>query len=91
MYLTHYGRVTTVEPLAALLLGQIDSMVELANTVRESPRRHEALKAGLAEIHRKSLLERGSTLPREQIETLLAVDLELNAQGLGVWLDRPAR
>jgi hypothetical protein len=26
-----------------------------------------------------------------QIAELLAIDLELNAQGMAVWLDRPAR
>ena len=56
----------------------------------ERHERHERLKRGLAAIHLQSLREHGVTLGDERIETLLALDLELNARGIAVWLDRVA-
>lgn len=88
MYLTHYSRVAEVPRLAALLKGQLDQMVSLAQRLREAPDRHEALKRGLLDIYTDRLLEHGTALTRAQIAELLAIDLELNAQGIAVWLDR---
>lgn len=88
MYLTHYSRVAEVPRLAALLKGQLDQMVSLAQRLRDSPDRHEALKRGLLDIYTDRLLEHGTALTRAQIAELLAIDLELNAQGIAVWLDR---
>ena len=88
MYLTHYSRVAEVPRLAALLKGQIDQMVALAEQLRAVPDRHEALKRGLLDIYTGRLQAHGTALTREQIAELLAIDLELNAQGIAVWLDR---
>ena len=88
MYLTHYSRVTEVPRLAALLKGQLDQMVALAEPLRDSPDRHEALKRGMLDIYATRLQSHGTALTREQIGELLALDLELNAQGIAVWLDR---
>lgn len=88
MYLTHYSRVTEVPRLAALLKGQVDQMVALAESLRSSPDRHEALKRGMLDIFSTRLQAHGTTLTRGQIGDLLAMDLELNAQGIAVWLDR---
>jgi glyoxylase-like metal-dependent hydrolase (beta-lactamase superfamily II) len=87
MYLTHYGRVGDVQRLAGLLFEQIDAMVALALARRGAPERHAALKAGLTQLCRDQLLRHGV----QDIEagiTGLALDIELNAQGLGIWLDR---
>ena len=88
MYLTHYSRVTEVPRLAALLKGQLDQMVALAEPLRDSPDRHEALKRGMLDIYATRLQNHGTALTREQIGELLALDLDLNAQGIAVWLDR---
>ncbi|MEO6031874.1 MAG: MBL fold metallo-hydrolase [Burkholderiaceae bacterium] len=91
MYLTHYGPVREAPRLAALLLGQMDAMVELALRLPANEARHAALKRGFSDIHHTSLRAHGCTLSKEQIDELLALDLELNAQGMAVWLDRRAR
>ena len=88
MYLTHYSRVTEVPRLAAQLRGQVDQMVALAESLRSSPDRHEALKHGMLDIFNTRLQAHGTLLTRGQIGELLAMDLELNAQGIAVWLDR---
>jgi hypothetical protein len=90
MYVTHYGRVGDVPRLAASLLAQLDEMVGVAKAIPAGPQRHEALKSGLEAIHLKSLHAHGVALSDARVRELLALDLELNAQGIAVWLDRTA-
>ncbi|MBD9479265.1 MBL fold metallo-hydrolase [Pseudoxanthomonas sp. PXM02] len=88
MYLTHYGRVDDVRRLAQALYEQIDAMVAIADSCDGRADRHRCLTAGLTALY----LERAHTmqvpLADEDVARLLAMDIELNAQGLGVWLDR---
>ena len=90
MYLTHYGRVGDVPRLAALLLSQLDAMVAFARSLPSGPQRHQALMRGLEAIHFASLRDHGVTLTDARLRELLALDLELNAQGIAIWLDRTA-
>ena len=93
MYLTHYGRVGgqagDVERLAGMLFAQLDDMVALGQRLRDVPERHEALKAGLAALVRQQLQQHGVADVEAGLAGL-ALDIELNAQGLAIWLDRPA-
>jgi glyoxylase-like metal-dependent hydrolase (beta-lactamase superfamily II) len=91
MYLTHYGEVGDVERLARLFFEQLDAMVALATALPATDERHADLKRGLAAIHLASLRAHGVTLADERIDELLALDNELNAQGIGVWLNRKMR
>jgi glyoxylase-like metal-dependent hydrolase (beta-lactamase superfamily II) len=88
MYLTHYGRVGDVPRLAQLLLTQLDAMVALARALPDDAQRHAALMDGFVAIHMNSLRAHGSTLPEARVRALLAMDNELNAQGIAVWLNR---
>jgi glyoxylase-like metal-dependent hydrolase (beta-lactamase superfamily II) len=90
IYLTHFGCVGDVPRLGALLLGLLQQMVELGQALRASPDRHSALKAGQLAIFTASLAAHGCTKTRDDIEALLQLDFELNAQGMAIWLDRPA-
>ncbi len=90
LFVTHYGRVGDVARLAAILLEQLDAMVAAAKATPPGPDRHRALMDGMEPIHLRSLREHGSTLSEQRIRELLALDLELNAQGIAVWLDRTA-
>jgi glyoxylase-like metal-dependent hydrolase (beta-lactamase superfamily II) len=91
MYLTHYGRVTEVPRLAGLLIEQMDAMVALALALPNDDARHAAMARGFGEIYLTSLRAHGCTLSDAQILDLLALDLELNAQGMAVWLNRKTR
>lgn len=91
MYLTHFGRVDDVPRLAAQQFELLERMVELAQALRDAPDRHARLKDALLALYADRLAAHGSALAREQVAELLAVDLELNAQGIAVWLDRPPR
>ena len=88
MLLTHYGAVEDVARLAALCLAQLDEMVAAARPLAKAPERHAALKRALETIHLRSLREHGVTLPDGQILELLDTDIQLNAQGIAIWLDR---
>lgn len=90
IYLTHFGCVGDVPRLGALMLGLLEQMVALGESLRTAPDRHAALMAGQLSIFCASLAAEGCTKTREEIEALLALDLELNAQGMAIWLDRPA-
>lgn len=88
MYLTHYGRVATVERLAADLHAQIDAMVALARAADGQPDRHAAMTEALTDLYAVRAEAHGWTQGRDALYELLGMDIELNAQGLAVWLDR---
>ena len=88
LYLTHYGCVGDVRRLGALLLAQLDEMVAVARATPAGAARHAELLRGLEAVHLKSLRAHGVALSEARIRELLALDLELNAQGIAIWLDR---
>ncbi len=89
MYLTHYGRVGDAPRLGALLLSMLDEMVALGQRLRDDKDRHARLREGLAGLYAGRLEQHDVVLPGAR--DLLEIDIELNAQGMGVWLDRAAR
>jgi glyoxylase-like metal-dependent hydrolase (beta-lactamase superfamily II) len=88
MYLTHYGRVENVEKLAADLHLQIDAMVDLARAADGQADRHAVLMESLTELYATRAMAHGWNQGRDVLRQLLGMDIELNAQGLEVWLDR---
>lgn len=89
LYLTHYSRITQLEPLAEALHRMLDAFASLGKQHRDAgEQRHALLKTGVEEIMLRALLAHGCQLPMEEISRLLAMDFELNAQGIGVWLDK---
>lgn len=95
MYLTHYGRVEDIERLADDLHEQIDAMVALARAANASAHdamaRHEAMKTALTDLYLQRALAHGWRGDRSALLGVLGMDVELNAQGLGVWLDNAQR
>jgi glyoxylase-like metal-dependent hydrolase (beta-lactamase superfamily II) len=89
IYVTHYGRLEGVPRLASMLLSQLDATVAIAERLRDADDRHQRLKAAMATLYRDRLREHGCTLSESRIDELLALDVELNTQGIEVWLDRP--
>ncbi|WP_426699613.1 MBL fold metallo-hydrolase [Rhodanobacter sp. Col0626] len=88
MYLTHYGRVENVEKLAVDLHLQIDAMVALARAAHSQPDRHAVLMESLTDLYATRAVAHGWNRGRDALRQLLGMDIELNAQGLEVWLDR---
>ena len=90
MYLTHFGRVGDVPALAQEFLLQLDAMVALGESLRDAPDRHARLCEGLHTLYAERLRATGRAGDDTQLG-LLTLDIELNAQGMAVWLDRAAR
>jgi glyoxylase-like metal-dependent hydrolase (beta-lactamase superfamily II) len=89
--LTHFGRITEIERLAADLHEVLNACVAMARAVRASgAERHRRLVEGQREILLPRIKSHGCKFDPDQIEALIGGDFELNAQGLGVWLDREA-
>jgi len=87
MYLTHFGMVEGGLPRhAAALHRAIDGFVARARAAPAGEGRHAALKAALGEDLLAALAAHRTTLSREEALKLFDADLELNAQGLEIWL-----
>lgn len=91
MYPTHFGRVEDIQRLAADLHTQIDAMVELARHANDSPYRHELLVEALTVLYAQRAAAHGWRGDEATLVALLGTDIELNAQGLEVWLDQERR
>jgi glyoxylase-like metal-dependent hydrolase (beta-lactamase superfamily II) len=88
MYLTHYGCVEEIGKLAADLRHGLAAYVELARRHADDINRHEVLKQSLTALALRELRAHGCTLDEACCLDILETDLELNTQGLEVWLDR---
>jgi glyoxylase-like metal-dependent hydrolase (beta-lactamase superfamily II) len=91
MYLTHFGRIARPETLVQSYLRQVDAMVEAARARAGVVDRHARLKEAFEELYLGELRRLGSELPLSKQQELLRADVELNAQGLGIWLDSSAQ
>lgn len=91
MYLTHYGRVQHVQKLADDLFEQIDAMAAIGRQCDGRPDRHRCLLAALQALYLERAQLHGCALDDAAVTAVLAMDIELNAQGLACWLDRISR
>jgi glyoxylase-like metal-dependent hydrolase (beta-lactamase superfamily II) len=84
---THYGRVPHAPQHGPLLLSQIDEMAAIGERLRHASERHARLREAFEAMYRHRLAEHGFTDVEARLPPL-AMDIELNAQGLACWLDR---
>jgi glyoxylase-like metal-dependent hydrolase (beta-lactamase superfamily II) len=91
MYLTHYSRVAEVERLADRLKAEVGELVALGRAEDGKPDRAARLRKGVAALFLGWVKDHGSPLSPERALDLLAMDVELNSQGLEAWLDRDRR
>jgi glyoxylase-like metal-dependent hydrolase (beta-lactamase superfamily II) len=89
-YLTHYGVVDATPKLAADLHRRVDGLVAIAESVGSNNRqgREQRLFQAMQDYLIDELRAHGCSLPSGRIIELMTMDLELNAQGLEVWLQR---
>ena len=88
IYLTHYGELAYTKELADVLARQVISYCDLAPP-------HVGDKAGLeralSDYSMGLLREFETSAPEVELRKLLAFDIDLNALGLEVWLQRTAK
>jgi glyoxylase-like metal-dependent hydrolase (beta-lactamase superfamily II) len=91
MFLTHFAMVENIEMLTGSLRRALDDYVAIALSFRDQAARREKLKAALLTYSLNGLREHRCPLPEPALRGLLEMDMDLNAQGLEVWLaSRPA-
>lgn len=88
MYLTHYSRLPDVPAQGAALLRRLDALVAIGLRERAAGAdRHARLRQAITDYLLAEVRAHGCTLPEAEVLAIWATDLELNAQGMGVWLD----
>lgn len=91
MYLTHYGQLVDVARRGDDLRRRLDAVVALALAERGAgDARHARVKAAMTAYLMGELRAHGCTLPGDTLLELWETDLELNTQGLVLWLESGA-
>lgn len=88
MYLTHYSRVPDVQQMGAELLRHLDAVIAMALQEKDAGElRHERIKQAMTDYLLAEIRRHGCLLPEPELLAIWETDMELNAQGLEVWLD----
>ncbi|MCC7079439.1 MAG: MBL fold metallo-hydrolase [Burkholderiales bacterium] len=88
VFVTHFGGVREVERLAGDLYRLIDAHVALAQAhAHAGEHRHALLKQGIERMLLAEAQRQAWPLAASEVLRVFAADIELNAQGLGAWLD----
>jgi hypothetical protein len=88
IYLTHYSRVTDLNRLAKDLHNDLEAFVVIARECAEEKDRLTAIKRRMRAYLWSRLDSHGFPQDEVQRDTLLGIDINLNAKGLVVWLER---
>lgn len=91
MYLTHFGEVSEVGKLAQKLKHDLQRYAEIAIEVSNEKVEHNRIKRLAEKVTEYTLSDLANLhceQSREEIIALLKTDINLNAQGLDVWLSR---
>jgi glyoxylase-like metal-dependent hydrolase (beta-lactamase superfamily II) len=91
VYLTHYGRVSGIDALAADLHADIDEFVAIARRAVQAADPPALMQTLLFEHLSARLVCRGQAVALEERHRLLDMDAALNAAGLHSWLTRRRR
>jgi len=88
LYLTHFSQLRDVHAQGVKLHRLVDAHVEIARREKNTGAdRHARIRAGLSHLLLEETARFGCRLAEREILAIFAGDLELNAQGLGVWID----
>jgi glyoxylase-like metal-dependent hydrolase (beta-lactamase superfamily II) len=88
MYLTHYGQLYDVAQRGLDLRRRLIAVVELAVAEsRSGDARHGRIKKAMMKYLLSEIRDHGCSLPEKTLLDIWETDLELNSQGLVLWLD----
>lgn len=90
IHVAHFGVVSECQRLADDLLPLVDAMVDLAHAADGHHDRHARLVAALTRLYVERADAHGVADAPARVRDVLGGDIEINAQGLEVWLDRRA-
>ncbi len=87
-YLTHFSQVRDVPRLVANLHRLVDAYADLGRRHRDDgEHRFAKLHDGMRHLVLEECTRQGLPFSEERLLEVLSIDIELNAQGLGSWLD----
>jgi hydroxyacylglutathione hydrolase len=88
VYLTHYSELRDPQARVDDLHRLIDAHAALALALRDAgPERERRLYEGVRDLLLEEAHRYGTQLSDDEVMAVYGTDVELNAQGLGVWLD----
>ena len=88
LYLTHYSEVGNLDRLAADMHKGIDAFVSMARENANAENRTEALQQAMFDYFVDGLTKHGFKGDRDTMWSILSIDVNLNTQGIEVWLDK---
>ncbi|MEW8254342.1 MAG: MBL fold metallo-hydrolase [Candidatus Thiodiazotropha taylori] len=90
LYLTHFGEVSEPEKLVGQLRQHLQEFTAIALAAQAQPGepRKSEMESALQKWLLQKLQQNGNTLAAEESLQLMAMDLDLDAQGMEVWLAR---
>jgi hydroxyacylglutathione hydrolase len=92
MYLTHFSQLRDIPTMAADLSGCLQAHIDIAEAASGSGQaRIDEIKTELGEWVRRESVRKNWALRGDDAVALLTMDIDLNAQGINVWLERVGR
>jgi len=88
LYLTHYSRVRDLDRLAADMHAGIDVYVEIALSNKDADDLQASIESLMADFLKGRAREHGFKGDEAALQSILEIDVRLNAQGLVSWLQR---
>jgi glyoxylase-like metal-dependent hydrolase (beta-lactamase superfamily II) len=88
LYLTHYSRVRDLDRLAADMHAGIDAYVEMALANKDVDDPQMVIQSAMSDYLKGSARAHGFKGDDDTLQTILEIDIELNAKGLVSWLQR---
>ncbi len=86
VYLTHFGKLGNVEQYSLILHKMVDGFVDIAKSTQLDADLVNGINQSLCEYMWQEAKQFGVCLNREQFEQVVALDNQISAQGLAVWL-----
>lgn len=87
LYLTHYSEVGNLDRLAQEMHKGIDAYVSIAREHADAENRTAAIQEAIFEFFVAGLAAHGFNGDRDTIWSIMNIDVNLNTQGIEVWLD----
>ena len=87
-YLTHYSRVRDLDRLADVLHLEIEAFVDMARQHADAKDRTQRIRDAMFDRWVAALERHGYRGDRDTIWSVVGLDVDLNTQGLEVWLER---
>jgi glyoxylase-like metal-dependent hydrolase (beta-lactamase superfamily II) len=88
LYLTHYGKVDWQQRLADNMHRGIDDFAAIGRAVLDAADRTAAIRNALIDWFGAALSREGSPMAESDWQRHLVLDLDLNTQGIQVWVER---